>query len=157
MTKLAVSIAGAAAAIVLVCACSDESGPKTLADGKDIELVGDFDLGGQTLNVNAREDGGKVTGEMRFSDPSGEVAAKVQCADTETDGLVILGGTIEEGSEYSGLMALFIRNGEPDSIAVWLDDGENESCSDLLANRRDIADDAGQFVDVEAGSDIEID
>ena len=154
-TRFAGPIASAAIAIMLLGACSDD-GSTTLAKGEDVELVGDEDLGGQTLNIRAEEKDGEVTGELRFSDPGGEVLVAVECADTDTDGVVILGGTITESTDpMSGLVALFIREGDPDSVAVWLDLGENASCSDLLANRHDVLDDESAFVDVEDGSDIE--
>jgi hypothetical protein len=147
--------ASAATAIMLLGACSDD-GPTSLARGEDIELVGDEDLAGQTLDISAEEEDGQVSGELRFTDPGGRVVVSVECADTDTDGVVILGGTVTEAeSEISGLVALFIREGDPDSVAVWLDEGENPSCRDLLANRHDVLDDEGLFVDVEAGSDIE--
>jgi hypothetical protein len=50
---------------------------------------------------------------------------------------------------------VFIREGDPDSIAVSPGGDVDDSCSDFLASRRDILDDESQFVDVEAGSDIE--
>ena len=155
-TKFAGPAASAALAIMIFGGCSDD-GPTTLAHGEDVELVGDTDLGGQTLNISAEEEDGEVTGELRFSDPGGEVVVAVGCADTDTDGAVILGGTVTESTDdqISGLVALFIRDGDPDSVAVWLDDGENESCSDLLANRGDVFDDESVFVDVESDSDIE--
>jgi hypothetical protein len=121
-----------------------------------VELVGDEDLGGQTLNIRAEKKDGEVTGELRFADPGGEILVAVECADTDTDGAVILGGTITESNDMSGLVALFIREGDPDRVAVWLDLGENASCSDLLANRHDVLDDESAFVDVEDGSDIDI-
>jgi hypothetical protein len=154
-TRLAISIASAATAVMLLPGCGDDD-PTTLAKGEDVELVGDENLGGQTLDISAEEDDGTVTGELRFSDASGEVVVTVECADTDTDDVVILGGTITEGEpEMSGLVALFIKEGDPDSVAVWLDQGENASCSDLLKNRHDVLDDDGGFVDIEAGSDIE--
>ena len=154
-TRFAAPVA-AAIAITLLGACSDDDGPTTLASGEDVELVGDEDLGGQTLNISAEEEDGEVTGELRFTDSSGEVVVKVECADTDTDDAVILGGTVTEpeDGEISGLVALFIKEGDPDSVAVWLDDGDNESCRDLLANRGDVLDDDSLFVDVEEGSDI---
>jgi hypothetical protein len=121
-----------------------------------VELVGDEDLGGQTLNIRAEKKDGEVTGELRFADLGGEILVAVECADTDTDGALILGGTITESNDMSGLVALFIREGDPDRVAVWLDLGENASCSDLLANRHDVLDDESAFVDVEDGSDIEI-
>ena len=142
--------------IMLLGACGD-GGSTTLASGEDVELAGDNELGGQTLDITAEESDGEVTGELRFTDSEGHVAVAVECADTDTEGAVILGGTVSESSDgqISGLVALFIKEGDPDSVAVWIDDGENESCSDLLAKRRDVLDDDSAFVDVEAGSDIQ--
>jgi hypothetical protein len=169
-------VASAATAILLLSACGDDDdssattsesstttteapadGATTLAKGEDVELAGDNNLGGQTLNVSAEEADGEVTGEIRLSDPDGEVVVTVECADTDTDGVVVLGGTVTEADDddISGLVALFIMEGDPDSVAVWPDEGENPSCSDLLKNRHDVLDDDSAFVDVEAGSDIE--
>ena len=84
-------VASAAAAMVLLAGCGDDGGSTTLASGEDVELVGDEDIGGQTLDISAEEQDGEVTGEIRFTDPSGEVVVAVECADTETDDVVILG------------------------------------------------------------------
>ena len=169
------AIAVGAAAGLALGACSDDDsstttsesstptieapavGATTLAKGEDVELVGDHDLGGQTLNVSAEEKDGEVTGEIRVSDSDGEVVVEVECADTDTDGVVILGGTVTDPADDgpSGLIALFIREGDPDSVASWADEGENPSCSDLLKNRRDVLDDESAFFDVEDGSDID--
>ena len=161
-------VAGVATALLLVaCGDDDQSSTTTteaaddaatvLAKGEDVELVGTEDLGGQTLNIIAEEDNGEVTGEIRFTDSSGEVVVRVECADTDTDDVVILAGTIAESTddEMSGVVALFIREGKPDRVTVWLDGGENPSCADLLANRHDVLDDEAAFVEVEEGSDIQ--
>jgi len=124
-----------------------------IANGEEVELVG-----GQALKVSAEEENGEVTGEIRLTDPDGgEVVVTVECADTDTDGVVVLGGTVTEtdDDDISGLVALFIKEGDPDSVAVWYDEGENPSCSDLLKNRHDVVGDGSLFVAVEAGSDIE--
>ena len=173
MTKrFAAPVASATTALVLLGACSDDDRHRRFHDDDDVEQAttrrpsrrakmwsssGTEDLAGQTLNISAEEDDGEVTGELRFTDSSGEVVVAVECADTDTDGVVILGGTVTESTDdaISGLVALFIKEGDPDSVAVWLDDGENASCSDLLKNRHDVLDDDSVFVDVEAGSDIE--
>jgi hypothetical protein len=154
--RFAAPVASAATAIMLLGACSDD-GPTTLAKGEDVELVGDTNLAGQTLNISAEEEDGEVTGELRFTDPGGEVVVAVECADTDTDGVVVLGGTVTESTDdqVSGLVALFVREGAPDSVTVWFDEGENASCGDLLKNRHDVLDDESGFVAVEAGSDIE--
>jgi major membrane immunogen (membrane-anchored lipoprotein) len=169
MTMRFAPVAGAVAAIMLLGACGDDDdsstttsessttttealdGATTLATGGVVELAD-----GQTLNVSAEAEDGEVTGEIRLSDPDGEVVVTVECEDTDTDGVVILGGTITEADDdVSGLVALFIKEGDPDSVAVWYDEGENPSCGDLLRNRHDVLEDPGAFVDVEAGSDIE--
>jgi hypothetical protein len=143
---------------LMFVACG-EDGPTTLAEG-DVEFVGSDGLGGQSLNITAEEQDGEVTGEIQFTDDDNEdstALVTVQCADTDTDGVVILGGEITSSSDDQGvgeLVALFIREGDPDSAALWLDEGENASCSDLLANRQDVLEDDSAFVDVESG-DIE--
>lgn len=153
--KFAAPVASAATAVMLLGACSDD-GPTTLAKGEDVELVGDNNIGGQTLNISAEEEDGKATGELRFTDVSGEVVVTVECADTDTEGLVILGGTIAEApDELSGMIALFIREGDPDSVEIWADENA-ESCTELLETAgQDVLADDSTFVDVEAGSDIE--
>jgi len=155
--RFATTLAGPVIAVVLLGGCSDDDTDSTmLASGKDVELVGDGGLGGLTLDISAEKKDGAVTGELHFSDPGGAVVVGVECADTNTDGVVILGGTITESpvAEMSGLVALFIKEGDPDSVTILLDGGENESCGDLLVNRHDVLDDESVFVDVEAGSDI---
>jgi hypothetical protein len=158
MNRWAIPTATAAAATMLLGACGDD-GPTTLAEGNDVELTGNQDLAGQTLDINAEDNDGDVTGEIRFTDSSGQVVVTVECADTDTDGVVIIGGTATGPADpdtFGGkLVALFIKEGDPDRVAVWVnDDDENKTCSDLLQNRRDVLDDETLFVDVEAGSDI---
>jgi hypothetical protein len=144
---------------MLLGGCGDDD-PTTLASGEDVELVGDNDLGGQTLDISAEEEEGEVTGEVGFTDSDNadsSAVVTVECADTDTDGVVILAGEVTSSSDDADfvgeLIALFIREGDPDSVAIWLDEGENGSCSELLENRHDALDDDSAFV--EAGSDIE--
>ena len=154
--RFAAPVASAATALMLLGACGDDDGPTTLATGEDVEFVGEDGLGGQTLDISAEEEDGEVSGEVRFTDSGGHVVLTVECADTETDGVVILGGTITESTDpMSGLAALFIKEGDPDRVTVWLDEGENESCSELLRTDPDVLDDDSNFVDVEDGDDIE--
>jgi hypothetical protein len=171
-------VASAVTVILLLSACGDDDdsstttsesstttteapadGATTLAKG-DVELLPPGTTGGtrgQRLNVSAEEGDGEVTGEIRLSDPDGEVVVAVECADTDTDGVVILGGTVTEADDddISGLVALFIREGDRDSVAVWYDEGENPSCGDLLKNRHDVLDDDRAFVWVGFDSGIE--
>ena len=151
-------IAAAIALGGLLGACGDD-GPTTLAQGEDVEIEGD-----QTLDISAEEEDGDVTGEVVFTDSvNGRQPAAVvtiECADTDTDGVVILGGEItssRDDPDWVGeLVAMVIREGDPDSWATWLDEGEHQSCGDLLEDRHDDFDDDSAFVDVEDGSNIEI-
>ena len=65
--RFAAPVASAATALMLLGACSD-AGPTTLAKGEDVELVGDTDLGGQTLNISAEEEDGKPSEEPHLKD-----------------------------------------------------------------------------------------
>ena len=47
-------------------------------------------VAGQTLNISAEEEDGEVTGEFRVT----ENVITLECADTDTDGVVILGGEV---------------------------------------------------------------
>jgi len=98
---------------MLLGACD---GPTTLAKGEDVEFRGTDGLAGQTLNVTAEEEDGEVTGEFRVT----ENVIKVECADTDTDGVVILGGKATAGPDLAAgdLLALIIREGDPDSVAL---------------------------------------
>jgi hypothetical protein len=151
--RIATSVVSAATAVALLGACGDD-GVTTIAKGEDIELVGDSgDLSSQTLNIDAEEQDGEVSGELRISDN----VATIQCADTETDGVVIIGGKGIAGPDIGDgdLLALVIREGEPDSVALVANDAGATSCTELVASIPDslFAQDS-DFVDLEAGSDI---
>ena len=166
------AVAIAAAAIMLLSACgsddnssttSSESstttsaaaadGPTTLAKGTDVELVGEG-LGAQTLNITAEEEDGQVTGEFRIS----ENVFTLECADTDTDGVVILGGAATAGPDVAvgDLLALTIKEGDPDKVSLYSNDVGAQSCTALLES---ITDDklanVNDYVDVEDGYDIE--
>ena len=135
---------------------SQAAGPTTLAKGEDVELVGSAGLGGQTLNINAEEENGEVTGEFRVND----VVVRVDCANTDTDGVVILGGevTADPGANVGvgELLALIIREGDPDSVSLYANDSGAKSCTELVKSIPDgLLTDDGNFVDVEDGYDIE--
>lgn len=129
--RFAVPVASAATAILMLGACSDdettsdeettttsEEGSTTLATG-DVTFAEGSGLGGQTMDITAVEQDGQVTGEARFSFG---LTVDLQCADTDTDGLVILGGevTAEDGDTVSvgDWAAVIIREGDPDSAGV---------------------------------------
>jgi hypothetical protein len=151
--RFAVPIASAATFIMLLGACSDD-GPTTLAKGEDVEFVGNEGLAGQTLNLDAEEEDGDVTGEFRVT----ENVIALECADTDTDGVVILGGSATAGPDVTPgeLLALIIREGDPDTVALLANVDNAGSCTELLES---IADDqrngTRDFADVEDGYDIE--
>ena len=167
------AIAGAATAILLLGACgngdnssrttsepsttaSEGAGPTTLAKGEDVELVGGdhSGLGAQTLNIAAEEEHGEVTGEFRVTDN----VFRIDCANTQTDGIVILGGEATEGPDVGvgDRLALIIREGDPDSVSLYANDGGAASCTKLVESVSDhsLTIDSN-FVDVEDGYGIE--
>ncbi len=170
----------AAALVMTMTACSDDDssttasesststtaadGPTTLAEG-DVRIVGSDGRDGLSLEVTAVEEDGEVTGEARFIDPYDErtrlTVARFECADTDTDGLVILGGELTSASispRFVGLhVELIIREGDPDSIATWQhESAESGSCSELLESIPEewLTDDSN-FRDVAGDGDIE--
>ncbi len=115
------------------------------------------------MNINAVEQDGQVTGEARFSFG---LILDLQCADTDTDGLVALGGevTAEEGDAATegDRVAVIIREGDPDSALVWyefpLPEGEVAagSCREFLDSiPRDQFTGGSPLVDIAEGDDIE--
>jgi Fe-S cluster biogenesis protein NfuA len=163
--RLARPLATVTAAVALLGACSDDSSSTattqdtvtTIAKGEDIELQGDTgDLSSQTLNIDVTEQGGEVTGEFRVTD---NVIA-VQCADTDTEGLVILGGAVTSGPDVpeGDLLALVIRDGDPDGVALESNSTHAKTCEELLAATPADHTKAGssELTLLEDGSDIEL-
>lgn len=151
--RFATPVAGAATAILLLGACSDD-GPTTLARGEDVTFVaGPTGLSGQTMDITAEEEDGEVTGEASF-DPYGSL--DLQCADTDTDDLLILGGALTETEDADAALgdwvAVVIRVGDPDSVDVWFPEGDHGSCQALLEAAA-TADHT--FTDVAGGDEIE--
>jgi hypothetical protein len=173
--RFAVPVASAATAILMLGACSDD-GTTTLEEGTtsgdeetttlargEVRFAASSGLGGQTMDITAVEQDGQVTGEARFSFG---LDLDLQCADTATDGLVILGGeaTAEHGdsAKVGDRVAVIIRDGEPDSALVWyelpLPEGEvaAASCEAFLdALPDDPSTAGGPFAAVTEGDDIE--
>jgi hypothetical protein len=164
MTMRFALIASVATGVVLLSGCMDgtetsettSEPPRTLALAEDVALVGGAEsgLGNQTLNITAEEENGNVTGEFWITDN----VIKVECADTNTDGVVILGGAVTGGPDFAegDLFALAIREDDPDSVTLYGNDSGAGSCIELLESipEDSLADDS-IFVDVEDGYDIE--
>lgn len=167
-TRIAAAVASTATAIIVLEACSDDAtttsndGPTTLAQG-DVRFVGSTDLGGQTMDITAVEQDGQVTGEAQFSFG---LILDLQCADTGSDGLVILGGeaTAEDGdaATVGDRIAVIIREGDPDSALVWYELPLPEggvaagSCREFLDSiPRDQFTGDSPLADVAEGDDIE--
>lgn len=149
----------AAVAVIAFVAARDDDrattagGPRTLAEATDVLFVGTEGLAGQTLNVSATEQDGRVTGEFRISSN----AFQVECANTDTAGFVILGGvaTTSLDVERGELMALIIKAGSPDAVALWPNTANASSCTELLASiPAGALTDESNFDVVEDGYDI---
>jgi len=154
-TRFAAPVATTATAIMLIGACSDD-GSTLLARGEDVEMVGQAGIAETTLNVDAQEQDGEATGEFRV----GDYVHTVQCADTSTDGLVILGGEVTASPDgelaLGALDALIIKEGDPDSVAIIGNESGAASCTALLESiPEDFLDDDSNFHDLQNGSDIE--
>ena len=62
----------------------------------------------------------------------------------------------EDPGEVGGLLALVIKEGDPDGVALVGNDADAASCSELLESIPAAGlTDPSRFTDVEAGSDIE--
>ena len=148
--------AAAVVFVVLLGACSDDADPTTLARG-DVTFVGDQPLAEQRMRIDAQEEGGDVSGEARFN----EIVVTFDCVDTDTDGLVVLGGEVTTPSKDNTpakgeLMAVLVREGDPDTANVWFPDETPGSCDELLDQipEEDRAD-SDRFSKVADGDDIE--
>jgi hypothetical protein len=160
--RFAAPVASAATAIMLLGACSDD-GATTLAKGEDVQFVASAPwFSKQTMDITAVQEDGEVTGEARFS-PAGLTLA-LQCADTDTDGLVILGGeaTADGGDAAVGdRVAVIIREGDPDGAVLWyelpLPEGEVAagSCREFLDPIPHDQFTRDNLADVAEGDDIE--
>ena len=133
---------------------SDASGLRVR--GEDVELVGSG-LGTQTLNIDVEEQDGEVTGQFQITN----VVVRADCTDTPADGVIVLGGEVTTGepgaAEEGDLLALVIREGDPESLALVGNDVAATTCTELVGSIADdtfTADDL--YNEVQAGSTIEI-
>ena len=167
--RFAAPLASVATAFVLLGACSDDGTtagddrPTTVAKG-NVRFAGSTDLGGQTMDITAVEQDGHVTGEARFSFG---LVLDLQCADTDTDGLVIVGGEVTaadgNAATVGDRVAVIVREGDPDRVAVWyerpLPEGEVPagSCREFLGSisHDQFTGDDNPLVDIAEGDDIE--
>jgi hypothetical protein len=154
-SKLATPVATAAAAMLLLSACSDGDGPRLLARG-DVQFVGSDGLAGQKLDIDVSEDDGEVTGEARFN----QVVLGLGCTDVR-DGALLLGGEVTtpsgDGTPAVGeRIAVVIRDGDPDRVALWPGQDLDGTCEELLAEITDeVLADESIYADVEGDGDIE--
>jgi hypothetical protein len=154
MNKMVACTASAVVALVVLVACSDDDGPTTLAKGEDIGFIGGASgLSDQTMDISAEEEDGEVTGEARF-EPAG-ITVDLQCADTRSDGLVVIGGTAIADSADARAgewIAVAIREGDPDRVGLWFEaDDDYGSCRVLV----DAVPDDEASARVASGDDIE--
>ena len=77
----------------------NDDGPTTLVKAQDLNVGGLSALTGRTLNIDAVERVGEVTGELRVDN----IVVTLQCADTEA-GDLILGGEVTDDPDGQGLV-----------------------------------------------------
>jgi hypothetical protein len=164
-------IASAVAAVLLLGACGDDDdeaetttteadgGPMTLARGQDVNFAGGPPgLSDQTMEIDAVEEDGEVGGELRL-DPSG-IEVGFECADTETEGRVIVGGKVTSSDDpdtaVESWLSVVIKVGEPDGVVLWFGaPGDYASCDELIDDSKTTFTDEIPFADVADGDDIE--
>ena len=152
------AIVGAASAIMLIAACGDDEGggTRTIAKG-DVEFVGSDGLGEQSMDIEAIEEDGEVTGEARFN----EVVLDLQCADPDAgENRAVIGGEVTRPSgdntpAVGDGIAVIIEDGDPDRVTLWFGDDPDATCDELLASIPDDATTDDKFTDVESG-DLEL-
>ena len=163
--RFSAPVISAATAILLLGACGDDNDSSTATsesstttteapdDGRTIVAEGFVDLVGTAhhgelpdLSVWAVEEDGEVSGDFRMSGHR----VIIECADTDTDGVVVLGG-FADGYEMRGLI---IKEGDPDKVLLMRDDSGADSCTELV-ERTDVSNiDDSYFTELEDGDDI---
>jgi hypothetical protein len=169
--RFAAPIASVATVVLLLGACSDDdatsdddttttvAGPTTLAQGEDIGFVGGAaGLSDQTMDITAEEDGGEVSGQVRLVPAN--LIVDVQCADTATDGLVIVAGQAAERGETLAQpgewVAVLIHEGDPDRVVLWFGGEEDYgSCEEAIGAISDADRDPDSSGFADATGDIE--
>jgi hypothetical protein len=155
----------AAVGAVLVAVGGDDDKPLqpveepagVIAKGSDIELVGDLvGIERTTLNIDVERKDGQVTGDLRVADN----LTAIECADTSVDGFVVIAGTAGEGPDVArgDLLALVIREGEPDGVALLSNEANATTCQEMIDSVPDdlfTSQGEAEFTPLEAGSDIE--
>jgi hypothetical protein len=182
--SFAVPRASAVTAVLLLGACSDDDSSTTtaeagiqdtsttsteaaddstpLATGEDVEII--ESTGRWRLNIDAQEQDGEVTGEVRLDN----IVVSLQCADTDTiDGEIRLGGevTVDPDGEslpltdgyvtVGDLVAVIVREypAIADAVTFYASDSAG-SCTELVQSVPYNLD-GGFFLNVEDSEDIE--
>jgi hypothetical protein len=121
--RFAVLVAPAATALMLLGACSEDDGPRILARGEDIDFVGHDELGDQTMDLSAQQEDAEVTGQVSF-EPHGSVVS-LQCADTESHGVVGLGGQFTTVPDDGDEALEQVPDDIPDDAFYEVEDGDD--------------------------------
>ena len=136
-------------------------GSSTIARAEDVGLLGDAlattgGFGGRTLNISVvREADGEVTGEVRVDD----LVVRVECANTDLDGVLILVGEITTDPTgmiaVGALLILVVREGDPDSVALATSGAG--SCAEFLeaVPAEELTEGPLEYIDVEGNGNIE--
>ena len=130
--RFAAPVASAATALMLLGACSDDDGPTDAREGRGRGLRRER----RTRRPNHGHQRGR--GERRgvrrgLGSTLTGWSRSLQCQDTDTEGLLILGGEVTtpglDGDEPVGSwISVIIREGDPDAAAVWFAEEDPASC-----------------------------
>ena len=90
--------------------------------------------GDRTVEVDAVETDGDVGGTVTVDDDGGRWSIDIRCSGT-VEGTLVLAGDVASGSPKAGThAALFVRQAEPDRVAVWFEDPPPaKTCEDFVA------------------------
>ena len=118
--RFAAPVAGVAAVVMLIGACSDDKGPRVVVRGV-VDFVGTGHAADYRMDITAEEEDGEVTGTIRFTCSPDSVpgswleliAVDLECADVGTDGVVIVAGEVTELRRWGPQRGCPVGDGHP--------------------------------------------
>lgn len=133
--------------------------PTAIPSSPPIGGTVDYQLDGAraTTEVNAVADGASVSGTAVTTSGRGTHTVRLECAARDGDAWAF-GGTIEQttvsGERAGGWSAVFVKDGPPQRILIWLSDDKSEGsdCDGWLASIDFAIIDPEAFVPVESGA-----
>jgi hypothetical protein len=155
-----VKLIAAAAAVLVVAIAGFQLLPGTGGVGGDptnapspspsLLARGTFNSHGAAVELEATGGGSDVTGQMTVSDEGGPFTVGLECARTNDDGLIEIGGSVTESTNgiapEGTRVAIILQPGSPVQAVFWFEhpDPPQANCPAFLEG---VADDAGDHVE----------